>query len=45
MKVIDLIQHLQTLPQDLPVYVRMEDPLCEADYWGNLLQRTLSLEK
>ncbi|MCK9570286.1 hypothetical protein M0R72_15175 [Candidatus Pacearchaeota archaeon] len=29
----DLINHLKTLPQDLPVYVRIQDPRSEIGYW------------
>jgi hypothetical protein len=29
----DLADHLKTLPQDLPVYVRIQDPRSEIGYW------------
>jgi hypothetical protein len=29
----ELIEYLKTLPPDLPVFVRYQDPLAEHDYW------------
>jgi len=33
MNVSELIEQLKEFHGDLKVYVRMQDPLCEADYW------------